>query len=513
MPSKNKGKTKAPVHTVMSSKPGKSVTTPAPKLDDVSHLLFASSENDKSTHDIPFIGPIALVDQRQCDSASQQVVHGRGLVVTRDVPPGECLFIIPAIVSTPIDEVHRRFLDLCTHESRNNQSGDKCYGKELEEISETVLVERIQSLCEEDDSERMELKRKTFASFILQMSSDDLPNADLDVLLARASSPSYNQSQMTLDNETILNIIRRNAFGPDYHSYDTIASCWLKNPSNLATELTYKRLLGIYPLAAMINHSCSPNAVRIFGNVPASLETHELRGREVMIVHASAAIKKGSEIVWSYFPPTIPFDIRHETSKKYGFSCKCTRCTSEQKAVDGIQLFDRLATTNIDRMNLPITVQSIEAALAFQNINSEIQRYLRISYARIYMEYFNEALASPLIKSIQNNDEMSKLLKLTTQLHFAFVSCNNASTEHISILHLCYELASLMHNNAVSYFPDTMSKTMSQVRFWTEQLKKVHMTRYGSLGENLESVRNVMKHSRAVLRSKDGWNQSSHGFI
>ena len=347
------------------------------------------------------------------------------------------------------------------------------------------------------------------------------------MVLAQTSSNSADQEdKMPLDKETILNIIRRNAFGPDYHNYDTIANWWLKNSTNTVSESAYKRILSVYPLAAMINHSCSPNAVRIFGTIPASVKTSEWSEREVMIVHACAAMKKGTEITWSYLPPTTDYKNRHEMLKtRYGFSCECTRCTSEEKAIDGVELFQKLssAITHEDNNILPDTIHSLEQTITSKSIPSQVQRYLRISYAPIYMQYFNDALSNP---SIKNNDEsISNILKLATQLHFSFVSCNNASTEHISILHLCYELASLQHTRYLSSLErsnndigtktndNNPTKTMSQVRFWTDQLKLAHMTRYGKLGERLECVREVMKRSRVVLRNRDGWYMVGGGFI
>ena len=513
MPNKKKGKKKAAKSMAAASK-GISTTAPesAKRVDDVSHLLFGTSDDGNLPFDLPFIGPVTLIDQRHSDN-EHQVLHGRGLVVTRDVSPGECLFAIPAIVSTPVDEVHRRFLELHNDGIGNNETG-RSYGKELEDLAESVLIEQIQSLSKDGGGDE-EFKQRTSNSFVSQMSSEDVPQTDLDVILGESASPTDNQVNVELDNESILNIIRRNAFGPDYHSYDTIADYWLKNPNQ--TEYAYKRLLGVYPLAAMINHSCCPSAVRIFGNLPASTKTEKLRGKEVMIVHANKAMKKGTEITWSYLPPTTPFKTRHEILKtKYGFSCQCVRCTSESNTINGIDLLEQLTETNLDvTSSLPNTIQSIESTFKSNSIKSETQRYLRVSHAPLYMQHFNTTLSSPSIKSTTNNDAISSLLKLASQLHFSFVSCNNASTEHISILHLCYELASLLHTRAMSYHPDsaTQQQTMSQVRFWTEQLKQAHMVRYGSLGENLESVRDVMKHSRVVLRNRDGWYVVKNRFI
>ncbi len=116
---------------------------------------------------------------------------------------------------------------------------------------------------------------------------------------------------------------------------------------------------------------------------------------------------------------------------------------------------------------------------------------------------------------LHHNDKINDILKLATRLHFSFLSCNNACTEHLSLLHMCYELAGMLHTHAMKHehVPDDTTKTLSQVRFWTEQIKKTVMIRYGQLGESLDNVREIMKHSRLVLRTKDGWYSSNDKFI
>jgi hypothetical protein len=57
------------------------------------------------------------------------------------------------------------------------------------------------------------------------------------------------------------------------------------------------------------------------------------------------------------------------------------------------------------------------------------------------------------------------------------------------------------------------SKTLPKLKFWTEQLKRAVMIRYGSLGDNVDSVRNAMQHSRVVLRNRNGMDLASHKFI
>lgn len=81
------------------------------------------------------------------------------------------------------------------------------------------------------------------------------------------------------------------------------------------------------------------------------------------------------------------------------------------------------------------------------------------------------------------------------------------SIAYIQILHWCYETASQRHVAATAAAASsssistttTTTTTLSQVQYWTEQLKQVHMIRYGSLGYSLEKVRRIMKETRKQL--------------
>ena len=104
------------------------------------------------------------------------------------------------------------------------------------------------------------------------------------------------------------------------------------------------------------------------------------------------------------------------------------------------------------------------------------------------MRYFNATLSQ------ENDDIIKQTLQMATQLHFSFVSCNNASTEHLSILHFCYDLATMLRVNAMKENnSDAMARSMTQIRFWTDQLKRAHMIRFGELGDELENVREVSR--------------------
>ena len=512
-PNKNGGGGKS---LITSGVANLSLSSP-PLLNDVSPLILSSNaatqQDGKLDFSLPYIGPIALA---QCQS--QSVVHGRGLVVTRDVAAGECLFIIPSVAAAPMNQVYSKFVgEEEDYDDIDDNVDDSNFlnkdGTYLETITEEMLIQQIQQFMviiddEEHPKKNVEHAQNLLHAFITQMSSDEVPSTETDVdelmkilLLSKKKERCNNNADINkvLDRDTILNIIRRNSFGPDFHHYDKIASFWNTNPNG---KRFYERLLGVYPLSAMINHSCSPNAVKVFGRIPSSClpngtgYNEEIQGREVMIVHANMSITKGTEIMWSYIPPSNPLNERREALlSKFGFKCNCSRCVQEEEALNTNPLITS-GTSTWD------TIQAIEQNLSCNEI--------RISYATLYLQYFNTTIPSI---SLHHDDKINDILKLATRLHFSFLACNNACTEHLSLLHMCYELAGMLHTHAMKHVPDDMTKTMSQVRFWTEQIKKTVMIRYGQLGESLDNVREIMKHSRLVLRTKDGWYSSNDKFI
>ena len=330
---KKKGKGKKKKSTAAASISGGDVgikeDTSSPTLNDISSLLFSNKNNPSST--LPYIGPISIIE-------GGKTIHGRGLITTKDVSPGECLFAVRATASVEVNAVQYIM---------QQQINNVVDGTSLEQITEKYLVEAVSSLCdilndeEIQPRENVDRARSLLAAFTAQMKDDDIPtDIKSDELMETLSAKKIADSKdyTNLDKETILNIIRINAFGPDYHNYHKIAKYWSSSRDN---KENYNRLLGVYPLAALINHSCSPNAVRVFGrmsntseNDKSASEIDNIQGREVMIVHATTSIPKGSEITWSYCPPSTPFAPRRELLlSNYGFTCNCTRCIKEEEAL------------------------------------------------------------------------------------------------------------------------------------------------------------------------------------
>ena len=356
------------------------------RLNDVSSLLFYSKSINPPSR-LPFLGPISVSER---GSIGANISHGRGLITTRDVSPGECLFVLPSVFSADAAEVRERYLQ------------EKIYGRDdartVERFAEDQIVQKVQSACDLLSDEEIQPKcvvdraRMQLSAFISQMSSERVPaieNCDalMSILVANEPSPILYKDTENLDMDTILSIIRRNAFGPDFHNYDKLAKCWTERAN---TENCYDRLLAIYPLAAMINHSCCPNAVRVFGRLPS-----QNRKSEVMIVHANAHIPKGKEITWSYLPPATPLAVRRGMLlSKYGFTCRCTRCAMEEEALS-ISEFQGLYAladrgwssrdlSQRDEGEATITlVSSLERFFSTKQIPIEAQRYLRVGYALV----------------------------------------------------------------------------------------------------------------------------------
>lgn len=304
------------------------------------------------------------------------------------------------------------------------------------------------------------------------------------------------------------------AFGPDFITYDKIQHQWLSSDES---PYMPPHTLGIYPLAAMLNHSCTPNAIRTYSN-------------ETMIVHASKPIPAGSEVVWSYIPPTQIFTERRRALKRrHGFVCRCERCEIEFKHLkkDILPSNIKLALEEASKWNKNLLDTSScddlfkkrlcsaylvleDTVFSSTTLSNEVKRHLRVGFTNFHFNYFNSVLSAlgNDEDAVHSNQVREMVLASATQLHLAFCSSNNASTEHISILHLCYELINVIHQTDVD-----KSKTLNKVKFWTEAMKRAHLVRYGELGSDLDHVRKCLVHTRTFLRARDGFLQTKYNFL
>ena len=491
---------------------------------DLSPLLFRPPSADPRSAPagleapLPYVGPVRVA--RGAAAGGAAIVHGRGLVATRAVSQGECLMVIAPAASADVAEVRRLW----------EGGGGR---RSAEEVAEASLLKAMGrcagAVSAPDPGPRVRARARAAASFLALASSHEEGGGGgggggaedeglLDVLLGRSDPTQDPDPDPGPGRDRLLGIVRSNAFGPDYHGYDRIEREWSRGGGGSSSSSScssddggpYRRILGLYPLAAMINHSCHSNAVRVFSG-------------EVMAVHASAAIGEGEEVLWSYLPACQPYRARQEQAEaRFGFLCRCRRCLLEGEALSGATEevaggLDELGEIgeggggyggpselrgHMERMELLLSHPSL--------LPGGAGRSLRLGLAGLSIGYFNAALrgaAGPA--SPDGGAVRRRVLDLAGLLHLSFCASNHGSTEHLSVLHLCYELAGTLEGAD----DDGGGDGGRRRKFWAEQLRRAHLVRYGALGGDLSSMREAMRHSRGVLRNLDGLREARWGFV
>jgi hypothetical protein len=423
---------------------------------------------------------------------SKDTIHGRGIVATKNISEGDCLFITPPVLC--VDQSIRELLL-----QRNDL-------KNLEELAIEILVDYMWESIQKRENAKVN-------SFLAMMGSsifrEEFP-PDVNTLLGRNNDMMWNKTELQqLKKEDLKQIVLKNAFGPDCLTYDILMRYW-KSSDSVRSNYIPHHLLGIFPFSAMINHSCMPNAVRVYVG-------------KNMVVHASAPIAAGEEIVWPYVPPTLMFmDRRRSLKKVHGFICKCRRCSHEAKYLksDILPITLKTALDHACKWNQSlIDVTSLDTSTVADICNmfkaledtifsstvfsNETKRHLRVGLVKTFFNAYNV-----LLNSSNNPQAMDLILESACQLHFSFVmTIGKGSTEHLSLLHLCLELATSI---------DGMQSNgggNKKTKFWTEQLKQAHLVRFGALGNDIKNVRKTMQHTKTVLRQKDGFFKSPFQFL
>ncbi len=132
---------------------------------------------------------------------------------------------------------------------------------------------------------------------------------------SKASSTNLIQSLSQLEDqlETDLRRFRANNFGVTDSMVKVVASA-------------------VYPLGALLNHSCAPNCLLRY----AFGKKHE---PPVMEIVASRDIAKGEELTHSYVELVSPRDSRRASLEEiFGFDCHCEKCKACQDAKFRISL-------------------------------------------------------------------------------------------------------------------------------------------------------------------------------
>jgi SET domain len=372
-------------------------------------------------------------------------LHGRGLIATQDVRPGTCLFVTPPVIKADVGAVFERYKNQ-TADYTQSSSHPTIDSSGLERTAEHVLLEAFRS-----ELQAKSLKARSALSLAGSGTADPVlsslhSTSSIELLTGQDTEATrelvsgedawcYELDPNHVPDSYLLEIIRHNAFGPDFMGYDR-----LQERVDAGDDACYRpfHLLGLYPLAAMINHSCVSNAVRVFAG-------------EVMVVHASQPICAGTEVLWSYVPPVDPF--RGEVLQaQYGVACRCEQCLVQQRlSVDQLSFLDAPTRQLLSKFNrrgaaverldpsecdalmqlVPLLEHELSRGGDESALSNSDKRYLRLGWMYLYLNYLNLAASGRWAES--DVATMPDLVPVLMQLHLAFCASHNASTEHLSV--------------------------------------------------------------------------------
>lgn len=128
------------------------------------------------------------------------VVHGRGMVVTKDVSAGDCLFVTPPTVGFDVDQVKKTCL-----------AGE---GK-LEDIATGILINNMEDVIARRHQEEKS-PTATMNSFMVLMGSTLKKEVEvtLDLLNARDSSDKWMEEELqNVTRKDLRNVILKNGTG------------------------------------------------------------------------------------------------------------------------------------------------------------------------------------------------------------------------------------------------------------------------------------------------------------
>jgi SET domain len=411
---------------------------------DLSSLYFRESiragddNNDADRTLRPYVHPALVV--------ASSPLHGRGLMATNDISPGTCLFVTPPVIKADVGAVFERYKNQTANANFQHQSSHPPIDSSgLERTAEHVLLEAFRSELQAKSLKARSALSLAGSSTAAAPPLSSLHSTSIDLLTGQDTEATrelvsgedawcYELDPTNVPDSYLLEIIRHNAFGPDFMGYDR-----LQERVDAGDDSHYRpfHLLGMYPLAAMINHSCVSNAVRVFAG-------------EVMVVHASQPICAGAEVVWSYVPPVDPF--RGEVLQaQYGVVCRCEQCLVQQRlSVDQLSFLDARTRQLLSKFNrrgvavewldpsecgalmqlVPLLEHELSRGGDESALSNSDKRYLRLGWMHLYLNYLNLAASGRWAESGSNTPDLVPVLM---QLHLAFCASHNASTEHLSV--------------------------------------------------------------------------------
>ncbi|PSN54241.1 hypothetical protein C0J52_09247 [Blattella germanica] len=250
-------------------------------------------------------------ESRQVWTLAPSSIAGRGVVATQDIAAGELIFIDVPLVVGPRAGKNSPPVCVGCHEGPS----------QLVACSLGCGLPVCSAKCETSAQHRQECERLRSWKIVNGRSwSPDLLRALTPVdVIKRNSEIGPNQE----DEE----FMRLACCVMDANAFETARLYKTsENEPIVATEETRPlsgmgpSLRGLYPLAAMMNHVCTPNT------------RHSYDDNYGMAVHATVNIPKGTEITNSYTALLWGTPARrHQLEVTKHFQCACPRCADPQE--------------------------------------------------------------------------------------------------------------------------------------------------------------------------------------
>ncbi|GAA5815222.1 hypothetical protein MFLAVUS_008728 [Mucor flavus] len=208
---------------------------------------------------------------------------------------------------------------ICTKPAKNREAADELDLEMLEKVALNVSRYRKRSNKEQPQpkDKNDETVNVTMEAFFTLMGHDDSQpkhvKEKFKQLAAEALTKSFIQQTGLTSEELIhyLNVFKSNNFAIDDKDMFAIGE-------------------GTYPIAALFNHSCRPNAVVMFEGAYAS-------------IHAIEDIEPGREVTISYVDSAHSRTYRQKALlDKYFFDCQCVRCNDTSDGKNYFSLIDKL---------------------------------------------------------------------------------------------------------------------------------------------------------------------------
>ncbi|KAG2234309.1 hypothetical protein BDF21DRAFT_406579 [Thamnidium elegans] len=208
---------------------------------------------------------------------------------------------------------------ICAKPTKNREAADELDAEMLEKVALNVSRYRKRSNKEQPQpkDKNDETVNVTMETFFTLMGHDDSQPKHVKEKFKQLASEVLTKpfiQQTGLASEELihyLNIFKSNNFAIDDKDMFAIGE-------------------GTYPIAALFNHSCRPNAVVMFEGAYAS-------------IHAIEDIEPGQEVTISYVDSAHSRTYRQKALRdKYFFDCQCVRCNDASNDKNYFSLIDTL---------------------------------------------------------------------------------------------------------------------------------------------------------------------------